>query len=160
EEDDQQPRQAGGRPPLPGDDERHQGEPDDPLRQEEGLGPRPGPLPHALPLLGPLPEKKRAAVMPPVSARRGPCIIYHYTGGAGAPRHAGTVKMRLLSYNIHKGIGGRDRKYRLGRIIAVVEEENPDLICLQEVDRHAPRSHYHDQPRLLADYFKAAGHLY
>ena len=44
--------------------------------------------------------------------------------------------MRLLSYNIHKGIGGRDRRYRLERIIQVIEAENPDLVCLQEVDRH------------------------
>ena len=32
--------------------------------------------------------------------------------------------MRLLSYNIHKGIGGRDRRYRLARVIEVIEEEN------------------------------------
>ncbi len=68
--------------------------------------------------------------------------------------------MRLLSYNIHKGIGGGDRRYRLPRIIEVIEAENPDLVCLQEVDRGARRSHRHDQPTLLADYFKAAGHLF
>jgi endonuclease/exonuclease/phosphatase family metal-dependent hydrolase len=66
--------------------------------------------------------------------------------------------LRLLSYNIHKGIGGRDRRYRVERIIEVLEQENPDLICLQEVDRNVRRSHHHDQPRLLADYFKAAAH--
>ena len=48
--------------------------------------------------------------------------------------------MRLLSYNIHKGIGGRDRRYRLARVIEVIEEENPDLLLLQEVSRDAPRS--------------------
>lgn len=68
--------------------------------------------------------------------------------------------MRLLTYNIHKGIGGGDRRYRLGRVIEVIEEENPDLICLQEVTRHAPRTHFDDQPKLLADYFKAAACLY
>jgi endonuclease/exonuclease/phosphatase family metal-dependent hydrolase len=68
--------------------------------------------------------------------------------------------MRLLSYNMHKGIGGRDRRYRLDRVIDVIETENPDLICLQEVDRHVPRSAYDDQPRMLAEYFKAAAHLY
>ena len=64
--------------------------------------------------------------------------------------------MRLLSYNIHKGIGGRDRKYRLERIIEVIESQKPDLICLQEVDRNVPRSRHHNQPRMLADYFEAA----
>ncbi len=68
--------------------------------------------------------------------------------------------MRVLSYNIHKGIGGRDRRYALERVIDVVEQENPDLICLQEVDRHVRRSRYHDQPNLLSRYFKAADHLY
>ena len=61
--------------------------------------------------------------------------------------------MRLLSYNIHKGIGGRDRKYRIERIVAIIEQENPDLICLQEVDRNVRRSRFHNQPRLLAEYF-------
>ena len=68
--------------------------------------------------------------------------------------------MRLLSYNIHKGIGGRDRRYQLERIIDVIEQENPDLICLQEVDRNVRRSRHHDQPKLLADYFSAAESLY
>ncbi|MEX0702141.1 MAG: endonuclease/exonuclease/phosphatase family protein [Planctomycetales bacterium] len=68
--------------------------------------------------------------------------------------------MRLLSYNIHKGIGGRDRRYALERVIQVIEQENPDLICLQEVDRNVRRSRFHDQPRLLADYFNAEASLY
>ena len=68
--------------------------------------------------------------------------------------------MRLLSYNIHKGIGGRDRKYQIQRILDVIEEENPDLICLQEVDREVHRSKHHDQPRLLAEYFNATEKLF
>ena len=67
--------------------------------------------------------------------------------------------MRLLSYNIHKGIGGRDRRYDLQRIIGVIEEENPDLICLQEVDHKVRRCRFHDQPRLLANHFNAVGYL-
>lgn len=68
--------------------------------------------------------------------------------------------MRVLSYNMHKGIGGRDRRYHLARIIDVIDAENPDLVCLQEVDRHVPRSRFDDQPRLLAEYFNAAAHLF
>jgi endonuclease/exonuclease/phosphatase family metal-dependent hydrolase len=63
--------------------------------------------------------------------------------------------MRLLSWNIHKGIGGRDRRYSLSRIIDCIEAENPDFICLQEVDRLVRRSEFDDQPRLLARYFRA-----
>lgn len=68
--------------------------------------------------------------------------------------------MRLLTYNIHKGIGGSDRRYRLERIIAVITAENPDLVCLQEVDYNVRRSHYHDQPALLARAFGPTSHVY
>ncbi len=61
--------------------------------------------------------------------------------------------MRVLSYNIHKGIGGRDRRYRLERIKAVVAAARPDVLCLQEVDRNVRRSRFDDQPRLLAEWF-------
>ena len=57
--------------------------------------------------------------------------------------------MRLLSWNIHKGIGGRDRRYSLQRIIDCIDHEHPDLVCLQEVDRLVGRSDFDDQPRLL-----------
>jgi endonuclease/exonuclease/phosphatase family metal-dependent hydrolase len=68
--------------------------------------------------------------------------------------------MRILTYNIHKGIGARDRRYRFGRILAVIEAENPDIVCLQEVDRNVRRSRFHDQPKLLADYFGSHERIY
>lgn len=68
--------------------------------------------------------------------------------------------MRILSYNIHKGIGGRDRRYVLDRVIEAIEHENPDIIGLQEVDRHCKRSRHDDQPRLLAKHFDTVGHLF
>lgn len=68
--------------------------------------------------------------------------------------------MRLLSYNIHKGIGGRDRRYRLERILHVIEHENPDLILLQEVTCDFRRCKCDDQPKRLAEYFNAAAMLY
>jgi endonuclease/exonuclease/phosphatase family metal-dependent hydrolase len=67
--------------------------------------------------------------------------------------------MRLLTYNIHKGVGS-DRRYRLERIIEVIQEQEPDLICLQEVDRNVRRSRFHDQPALLAENLGSAAHLY
>jgi len=68
--------------------------------------------------------------------------------------------MRLLSYNIHKGIGGRDGRYRFDRVVSVIRAEEPDLICLQEVDRGAARSRYDDQPALLAEALRPAAALY
>jgi endonuclease/exonuclease/phosphatase family metal-dependent hydrolase len=68
--------------------------------------------------------------------------------------------MRLISYNIHKGIGGGDRRYQLARICRVIQEQQPDLLCLQEVTRHARRTRFHDQPSILAKYFRARDHCY
>ncbi len=68
--------------------------------------------------------------------------------------------MRLLSFNIHKGIGGRDRLYRLHRIMDVIDAEAPDLICLQEVDRNVRRSRFDNQPELFSRRFQPAGHLF
>ncbi len=68
--------------------------------------------------------------------------------------------MRLLSYNIHKGVGGSDRRYRLERILDVITAEEPDLVCLQEVDYNVRRSRYHDQPALIVDHLEVAAHLY
>ncbi len=58
--------------------------------------------------------------------------------------------MRILSYNIHKGIGGHDWRYRLERVCQVIEEQQPDMVCLQEVTWEARRTRRHDQPRILA----------
>ena len=68
--------------------------------------------------------------------------------------------MRLLSYNIHKGIGGRDRRYDLDRVLRVIEHENPDILCLQEVTRHARRTCHDDQPQILSDRLPSVAHLY
>jgi endonuclease/exonuclease/phosphatase family metal-dependent hydrolase len=67
--------------------------------------------------------------------------------------------MRLVTYNIHKGIGGLDRKYRLDRIIAVLSELAPDVICLQEVDRNTRRSSFDNQPLLLSGAMGCAASL-
>ena len=64
-----------------------------------------------------------------------------------------TKTIKLLTYNIHKGIGGRDRRYDLSRTMAVIDSVKPDLICLQEVDSHVSRSSLHDQPSILANHF-------
>ena len=45
-------------------------------------------------------------------------------------------------------------------MIEVIESENPDILCLQEVARHSQRSHYHDQPQMLAEYFKCTALLF
>ena len=61
------------------------------------------------------------------------------------------MKLRLLTWNIHKGIGGVDRRYRPERVIAVIEHYRPDIVLLQEVDEGARRSHFHRQVDLLGE---------
>lgn len=68
--------------------------------------------------------------------------------------------MRLISYNIHKGVGGSDRRYRLDRIVDVLRGEEADLVCLQEVDFNVKRSRFDDQPAILADRLQVNAALY
>lgn len=62
--------------------------------------------------------------------------------------------MRLVTYNIHKGIGGSDRRYNLDRIIDVLAALEADFLCLQEVTLDLPRTSRHDQADILAERFQ------
>jgi len=61
------------------------------------------------------------------------------------------LTLRLLTYYIHKGIGGVDRQYRLERTIEAIRHCAPDVCFLQEVDDGVPRSKYHRQIELLSE---------
>ena len=47
------------------------------------------------------------------------------------------MQVHLLSWNIHKGVGGVDRRYRLDRTIELLRREAPDIALLQEVTKAA-----------------------
>lgn len=49
------------------------------------------------------------------------------------------MRLRVVTWNIHKGIGGVDRRYRLERIASVLGSLRPDLALLQEVAEDMPR---------------------
>ena len=57
--------------------------------------------------------------------------------------------LRVMSYNIHVGVG-MDKKLDLERIAAVIEREKPDLVGLQEVDRGVKRTEGKDEIAELA----------
>lgn len=59
------------------------------------------------------------------------------------------MRLRVLSYNIHRAIGV-DRRFRLERIASILEHHSPDVALLQEVDDGAPRSRELDLARELA----------
>jgi endonuclease/exonuclease/phosphatase family metal-dependent hydrolase len=61
------------------------------------------------------------------------------------------MRFRLLTYNIHKGIGGLDRRYDLTRIVETIRHYQPDVALLQEVDDGARRSRHDRQVDVLAE---------
>jgi endonuclease/exonuclease/phosphatase family metal-dependent hydrolase len=61
------------------------------------------------------------------------------------------VRLRTLSYNIHKCIGGVDRRYDPDRIVEVIQKLDVDVAMLQEVDGGAARSNHDHQVDLLAE---------
>jgi endonuclease/exonuclease/phosphatase family metal-dependent hydrolase len=62
------------------------------------------------------------------------------------------VRLRALTYNIHKCIGGLDRRYEPMRVANVIARYQPDLVLLQEVDQHARRSNADRQVDVLGDF--------
>lgn len=59
------------------------------------------------------------------------------------------MKLRVLSWNIHKGIGGLDRKYSLERIADLLNEQDADIALLQEVADGWPQAGGHRQAERL-----------
>ena len=49
------------------------------------------------------------------------------------------MKLRFLTYNIHRAIG-LDRRFKPERIEEIIADHNPDIVLLQEVDEGVPRS--------------------
>ena len=56
---------------------------------------------------------------------------------------------RLLTYNVHRCVG-TDRRLDVGRIAAVIAEQEPDIVCLQELDVGRARTGHVDQAEAIA----------
>jgi endonuclease/exonuclease/phosphatase family metal-dependent hydrolase len=61
------------------------------------------------------------------------------------------VKIRVLTYNIHKCIGGLDRRYAPERVRDTIAHYDPDVVMLQEVDDKVKRSSHHCQVDVLGE---------
>jgi len=59
------------------------------------------------------------------------------------------MKLRIITYNIHRAIG-LDRRYQPERIIKILGDHDADIVLLQEVDEGAPRSREQDMAREIA----------
>jgi endonuclease/exonuclease/phosphatase family metal-dependent hydrolase len=66
---------------------------------------------------------------------------------AGPPR--GRVRLNVMSYNIHVGVG-MDKKQDLARVAEVIRRSRADLVGLQEVDRGVERTGRVDEIKELA----------
>ena len=72
--------------------------------------------------------------------------LTHADAGAVARGH---TTLRVMTYNIHVGVG-MDKRQDLARVAAVISRERPDLVGLQEVDRGVERTGRVDEIRELA----------
>ena len=61
-----------------------------------------------------------------------------------SPANAAKKSLRVMTYNIHVGVG-MDKKLDLQRIADVINREQPDLVGLQEVDRGVRRTEGKDE---------------
>jgi endonuclease/exonuclease/phosphatase family metal-dependent hydrolase len=62
------------------------------------------------------------------------------------------MRLRVLSYNIHKCIGGVDRRYDPTRVVEVIHRLDPDVVMLQEVDDGVSRSNRDRQVDVLGEH--------
>ncbi len=61
------------------------------------------------------------------------------------------MNIRVVTYNIHKCVGGVDRRYNLARIVDVIRHYQPELVLLQEVARFSRESSGVLQADILGD---------
>jgi endonuclease/exonuclease/phosphatase family metal-dependent hydrolase len=80
-----------------------------------------------------------------------PCIFSSIRSTDSIPVLPPSMRIRLVTYNIHKGIGGVDRRYRPRRIVEAIARLEPDIVLMQEVDYMVPRSKAHNQVDMFAD---------
>ncbi len=73
-------------------------------------------------------------------------LVLAATSYSPDPAH---IKLRVMTYNIHVGVG-MDKKLDLQRIADVINDQHPDLVGLQEVDRGVKRTQGVDEIAELA----------
>jgi len=66
---------------------------------------------------------------------------------------------RLLTYNVHRCVGV-DRKLDVARIVGVIAEHEPDIVCLQELDVGRARTGYVDQAQSIAEGLAMSFHFH
>jgi endonuclease/exonuclease/phosphatase family metal-dependent hydrolase len=67
-----------------------------------------------------------------------------------APATARDDRLRIMTYNVHSCVG-MDGKLSPLRIAKVIEQFNPDVVALQELDVFRKRSEHEDQAKIIAE---------
>jgi endonuclease/exonuclease/phosphatase family metal-dependent hydrolase len=113
---------------------------------------------------GPGPEETQGfALLPPSTAMPEKEFIrpstlraaaLHFLGRRLLPPHKIAIKtkshhFRVMTYNVH-GCRGMDGRISPSRIARVIQQFQPDVVALQELDLGRVRSQHHDQPKLIA----------
>lgn len=88
-------------------------------------------------------------------------IAMHFLGREGvrvervaeAKERQKDLPLRVMTYNIHSCMG-IDGKIRPERVARVINHFDPDIVAVQEVDAHRPRSRGHDQAQVIADHLR------
>lgn len=71
----------------------------------------------------------------------------------------GAATYRLLTYNVHRCVG-LDRRHAPDRIARVIEQFDPHLVALQEVESRNPRTGHVDQAQVISDILQAEFHYH
>jgi len=71
-------------------------------------------------------------------------------GCAGSGQSSGQKKIRILTYNIHHGVGS-DSTFNINRLASVIRRSDVDIVALQDVDRWVERTRKLDIMTTLAD---------
>lgn len=93
----------------------------------------------------------RRGIRQRVSAPPGSAPVPADERACASGRILGALKLRIVTYNIHKCIGGLDRRYDPQRTAEALATTEPDVVLLQEVDDGAKRSNRERQVDRLAE---------
>ena len=69
------------------------------------------------------------------------------------------MKLRLMTYNVHRCVG-TDRRLDVERVAEVIAAEKPDVVALQELDVRRARTKGVDQAHRLAELLKMKSHFH
>jgi endonuclease/exonuclease/phosphatase family metal-dependent hydrolase len=91
--------------------------------------------------------------------RPAPILLRNNDMSDALHRAAGTVPLRVMTYNVH-GCAGTDGRFDPERIASVIAPYSPDVVALQELDVARRRSGGSHQANLIAECLGMKGHFH